>query len=673
MPSSVRDLTANVLSGKKVDIRWNPPINGQVDGYQVAVLAISEHDFRPYQVNVSLSDSMPVSIRNLTAGGTYEVKVYSTFHGQLSAPTSETFTTKPNTLGRFIVWFRNETTLFVLWQPPYPSGIFDQYKVSIFPQDAQQSVLFVKKESDPPGPAQTSFDGLVPGRVYKITVQTVSNTQISEPTEAFYRTVPLPPAKVSVNRGTIAANSFDVVWDPPVTKSEFDRYQISISTKNSSPKIVNKDEPRSLHFADDDITPGETYRVTIKTVSENVVSSAISTNITTRPLPVLNLKSEAGKLSDIYINWVPNNQSKQDSYIITYHELEAFNSDASIQVVKDPHVHLTNLLAGRNYSISVAAVSENVYSESATIHQPTKPASPVIGVLEPISGRTLNISWKWDVTSKQDSYQIEWIRNDTKEKSEKIVKTNWVIVEDLYPGAIYEISVSAISHQLFSDPHSYFQTIFPRPPEGLHVSKHTNSSMTLVWKAPSDSLVDHYIARYRPTRQSVWRELGIVNSTSLEIRNLVAGEMYTVRVSSVSNRAESPDIREIEQTMFPNPIPNIKTNIDSHNITFQWVTPEGVVDYFNVIYNPLSQPKLQDSRRINHYNGTRPGDLITMFINDLKPGEEYSFRFFVISFKLRSEGIGVQIRTSKYFQKTLIDARQFNRCILIYCHCSSCD
>lgn len=35
----------------------------------------------------------------------------------------------PNAPGRFIVWFRNETTLLVLWQPPYPSGVFDKYKV----------------------------------------------------------------------------------------------------------------------------------------------------------------------------------------------------------------------------------------------------------------------------------------------------------------------------------------------------------------------------------------------------------------------------------------------------------------------------------------------------------------------------------------------------------------
>jgi hypothetical protein len=71
---------------------------------------------------------------------------------------------EPNTPGKFIVWFRNETTLLVLWQPPYPAGIYTHYKVSIDPPDAIESVLYVEKEGEPPGPAQAAFKGLIPGQ-----------------------------------------------------------------------------------------------------------------------------------------------------------------------------------------------------------------------------------------------------------------------------------------------------------------------------------------------------------------------------------------------------------------------------------------------------------------------------------------------------------------------------
>lgn len=63
------------------------------------------------------------------------------------------------------MWFRNETTLLVLWQPPYPPGVYLHYKVSIDPPDAVESVLYVEKEGEPPGPAQAAFKGLVPGKI----------------------------------------------------------------------------------------------------------------------------------------------------------------------------------------------------------------------------------------------------------------------------------------------------------------------------------------------------------------------------------------------------------------------------------------------------------------------------------------------------------------------------
>jgi cadherin 5 type 2 (VE-cadherin) len=78
--------------------------------------------------------------------------------------------TEPNTPGKFIVWFRNETTLLVLWQPPYPAGIYTHYKVSIDPMDALDSTLYVEKEGEPPGPAQAAFKGLIPGTTTVISV-----------------------------------------------------------------------------------------------------------------------------------------------------------------------------------------------------------------------------------------------------------------------------------------------------------------------------------------------------------------------------------------------------------------------------------------------------------------------------------------------------------------------
>ena len=71
-----------------------------------------------------------------------------------------------------------------------------------------------------------------------------------------------------------------------------------------------------------------------------------------------------------------------------------------------------------------------------------------------------NVSWKSDVRSKQEKYAIIYTQNDTGEPIKRQTTQSHIILEDLFPGAGYEIKVYAISHaQLWSEPHVYFQAV----------------------------------------------------------------------------------------------------------------------------------------------------------------------------------------------------------------------
>ena len=128
--------------------------------------------------------------------------VYSVYKKKESAYISTNFTTELITPGEIMVWFRNETALQVLWQPPYPAGNFTDYTVSIEPRDSIhnpiQSVNFLHSpaQSDP---ISGVFHDLVPGRAYNISVETYSDGQDSDPirVEAQYRMVPLRPLNVT--------------------------------------------------------------------------------------------------------------------------------------------------------------------------------------------------------------------------------------------------------------------------------------------------------------------------------------------------------------------------------------------------------------------------------------------------------------------------------------------
>lgn len=166
----------------------------------------------------------------------------------------------------------------------------------------------------------------------------------------------------------------ELTWSPPKSFSEFDRYQFSLSLRkfqlvlvrstcfsilkvqisegasseskkssesevqiaakcsslltfrfsprtDSPPKVINKEGERIVSFGDL-LNAGKTYEVVAKTVSGNVVSWPLTKNITTRPLPVVNLVSYLTKQNEIQLKWLPANDSIQDSYLIKYHELE---------------------------------------------------------------------------------------------------------------------------------------------------------------------------------------------------------------------------------------------------------------------------------------------------------------------------------------------------------------
>ena len=62
----------------------------------------------------------------------------------------------------------------------------------------------------------------------------------------------------------------------------------------------------------------------------------------------------------------------------------------------------------------------------------------------PLPGGGLNISWKSDVTSRQDEYAVVYIRNDTEVAETIKTRIPRIKLENLYPGAGYEIKVQIV-------------------------------------------------------------------------------------------------------------------------------------------------------------------------------------------------------------------------------------
>ncbi|XP_018304844.1 tyrosine-protein phosphatase 10D isoform X2 [Mycetomoellerius zeteki] len=655
-PDPPSNLTVSVRNGKTAIVYWSPPAQGNYSGFRLRTQSFS--DTGNPKTTVIPVDSVPYTLRDLTPGATYSLQLFTV----LDAKESVAYTSRKNTLrkpnipGKFIVWFRNETTLLVLWQPPYPAGIYTHYKISIDPSDAIESVLYVEKEGEPPGPAQAAFKGLVPGRAYNISVQTVSEDETSAPTTAQYRTVPLRPLNVTFDKSSVTSTSFRMFWNPPNGTSEFDKYQISLgSNRRLTPVTRNRDDENRWEFKD--LEPGKTYQVVVKTVSGKVTSWPASGDVTLKPLPVHDLRAVIDeKTGMVEVSWSPENSSTQDSYKLQYHEVETtIGGDSNTLTTDKTKVTLEALLPGRNYSIIVQAISNKVESNETVLYQATRPASPVIEDLKPIE-KGLNISWKSDVNSKQEKFEVTHNRNDTGESATTLTTESHIVLEDLYPGAAYEVKVFAISHGLRSEPHDYLQAVLPHPPKNLSIEKVTSNTVVVHWEAPTDSIFTEYSIRYRTEDDPRWVKLPSVRDTEAEVADMTPGERYTIQVNTVSYGVESLYPLQVNHTVRPNPVLNITPIIDSTNVTLEWPRSEGRIETYVIKWWPVENP--EDSRTKNVSETNDVPDISfeentvqteKILVSDLMPGVQYFFVVYTISYDLVSDITNLTTRTKSSY------------------------
>lgn len=286
----------------------------------------------------------------------------------------------------FIAWFRSETTIFTIFKSlEEDATTFTNYRVSIEPADATESVLYFKKEADIMKFYEASFEGLIPGRKYKILVQAQFGDSFSLPTVAPYRTVPSRPVNLTVDEASTTSNGFRVKWESPNNTTDFDEYEVTFGSDAKSFTSFQQYVPRSFDNSiytvgtHKNVEPGQTYQVTVKTVSGNVTSWPETVNVTTKPLPVENLRSsinyETGLLS---ISWQPNSASIQNEYKISYSDVESndwgrMNGDS--MNTNQTNLVLEQLLPSRNYSLSVQAISNHILSDKSTIYVLTPPSN----------------------------------------------------------------------------------------------------------------------------------------------------------------------------------------------------------------------------------------------------------------------------------------------------------
>ncbi|KAL0839964.1 hypothetical protein ABMA28_016572 [Loxostege sticticalis] len=680
-PEPPTNLTVTLGRNKQATIAWSPPAHGDYTGFRFKVIPLTERvEGGARNITVEGAANWTHTLKELSPGATYQLHAFTLLHDKESAAyASRNFTTRPNTPGKFIVWFRNETTLLVLWQPPYPPGAYTHYKVSIVPPDARDSEQYVEKEGEPPGPAQAAFKGLVPGRAYNISVQTVSEPEISAPTTAQYRTVPLRPRNVTVPPQFRTETSFRVTWLPPLEESEFEKYQVSVSAavggagggRRLAPLLRPRDAPPLAEF--DALEPGAHCTVTVKTMSGKVTSWPASADFTLKPLPVQDVAWKRVEGSEgILLWWTPPAASTQDEYKISYHEAGPSRDDSNTLTTSATNLTLEALLPGRNYTVTVSSVSHGVESHESAVSVTTRPLAPVVVSAAPRDAR-LRLAWRSDVNSRQDEYRLRYRRHPAAGNDYRTLETTETnaTLEDLFPGAVYEIQVAAVSHGLRSEWHTLLKPVRPLPAKWLRVERSSSNSLRARWEGPSSGALGAFLLQYRAAdapAAAPWHALAPLPpaAASAELSGLAPGEKYLVRLDTASEPASGDSVTsghplESTHVVRPSPVSNVATLVDTRNMTLEWPRPAGRVERYELRWWRTDKPTGADgantdthaeegARNVSASSSQRTARAL---IDGLAPGTAYTVTIAAHSYHLTSDLFTMDTRTRPLIQSEM--------------------
>lgn len=277
---------------------------------------------------------------------------------------------------------------------------YTEYKMTIEPPDADENVIYVKKDAKKIAYPDTAFTGLKSGRAYNVSIQAKMGDRLSIPFTKLYRTLPLHPSNLALDATTLTSHGFHVIWQSPINDTEFDEYDLVIGNlhvkrvpDDDSAEIVQQPPPayeffeeyrirRSANetneFALERLNPGETYEVLVKTVSgEYAGSSSIDITVTTRPLPVKSLQFSIDVDTEhVTLQWTPNDLSTQDEYKVEYYyddESGVTNQfDRTTIKTNDTSYVFDSLLPNKDYSFFVWAISKTIESNETAIYLPKR-------------------------------------------------------------------------------------------------------------------------------------------------------------------------------------------------------------------------------------------------------------------------------------------------------------
>lgn len=339
-------------------------------------------------------------------------------------------------------------TLTLSYTPtPQGSSKFDFYRFSLGdPSIPDKEKLASDSER------KVTFTGLIPGRLYNITVWTVSGTVTSQPLQRHDRLYPDPITQL--NATIVTDTEITLKWDIP--KGEYSSFEVQ-HLRNDEHLVRNLTLHNSITITD--LKPHRNYTFTV------VVRAGTESSVLRESLPVSSIfqtqESVPGRVdtfepndvqpSQITFEWsLPSTEANGiiKEYVISYHREGSSETHTKEFPPTQHEGTIFNLQPGKIYVFRIQARTavgpgpETVHKEKMPILPPPKPDSHIIPIEVYRSSTTIQIRFRKNYFSEKNGPVINYtiiVAEDTSKNASGLEMPSWQDVQSYSVWPPYQV------------------------------------------------------------------------------------------------------------------------------------------------------------------------------------------------------------------------------------------
>ncbi|NXH39969.1 PTPRJ phosphatase, partial [Dicaeum eximium] len=351
-PSRVLDVEAESINVTSVTLKW--VVNDSAAGTYTYRIEVTNDTF----VKNVPSNEAKAEIKDLIPGTLYNFTVFAVAADKKTEGEGrlKVLYTRPSPVLDIEAESINVTSVTLKWVVNDSAADTYTYRTEVV------NDTFVKNV--PSNEARAEITDLIPGTWYYFTVFAVAADKKTEGEGSLKTLYTRPSPVLDLEAESINVTSVTLKW--VVNDSAADTYTYRTEVVNDTSDTPGKNVTSSEAKAEiTDLIPGTWYNFTVFAVAADneTEGEGVSTDLYTRPSPVLDLEAESINVTSVTLKWVVND-SAADTY--TY-RIEVVNdtSDTPVKNVtsNEAKAEITDLIPGTWYNFTVFAVAADKKTE----------------------------------------------------------------------------------------------------------------------------------------------------------------------------------------------------------------------------------------------------------------------------------------------------------------------